>query len=330
MEKRKFTTFLLCMLVITSGICLLPKHIDVKADTYTPDIENDGCINLTYIWQMVERVANVVYDADWSQENNIPKGRAWATAGERYTIDQILVPQFENFTQDDFEFQKLPIGPIDIEPYNKRLYSNKIILNDFSLTTTNPSRTIPITELFPMGIGVDWGGNDLNDTYIFENANVVEKNLFSNDNLCEPYFSEYLNISVQSLNSYNDIAGSLKYLNENDAVPRNQDGFVFIMNESEDCRDKFDNITSASGCILIYNPSFGFRYTQSEGKHFSILEVNWDDDNLTEVLSNIKNGSVFFADNLLDTDTLVCTNLSNDTCLPDGIRVAVIRRTAPS
>ena len=51
---------------------------------------NGGEYPLDFVWNLTQKFANVIRDADWSDENNIPKGRAWATAGENYTRREIL------------------------------------------------------------------------------------------------------------------------------------------------------------------------------------------------------------------------------------------------
>lgn len=291
MRGKKIIAFLVCALVITSGILLMPQNTDVRADGYQhPSGENEIGLNTTYVWEMVKKFCNVTRLTDWSVENNIPKGRSWATAGENYTIDNLLKPQWENFT--DPVFQKLPIGPINVEPYDKRLYSNKIVIQDFDLTIENPSKTIPISEMFPIGIGRDWAGNNLNDTYEFEDVRIEEKNLFVRDFLEESYFPDRLNVSAQFLNGNTLVCGLLVYLDQDDPVPENQDDLVFIMNETEECEDKLDNITDASACILIKGNSF-YNYEQADEKQFSISRVYETDDNLSEALSEIENGSEF-------------------------------------
>ncbi|DAC73366.1 MAG TPA: hypothetical protein DSN98_00330 [Thermoplasmata archaeon] len=327
MRGKKIVAFLVCALMIASGIMLMPKNTDVRADAYQhPSGENEIGLNTTYVWEMVKRFCNVTRDTDWSHENNIPKGRSWATAGENYTIDNILKYQWENFTNPAFEFQKLLIGPIN---GSTRLYSNKIVIQNFGLTTENPSVTIPISEMFPIGIGVR-PDNDLNKTFGFNNSRIEKVELFARDFLGGSYFPDHLNVPTQFLNDYKLVYGSPIYLDENDEVPENQDGFVFIMNETEDCEDKLDNITDASACILIKGNSF-YNYEQADEKQFSIFRVDETNDNLSEVVSEIENGSVFFVDNIYDSDMLVFTNLSNDTCIPEGDDfVGVVQRTAPS
>jgi|GEM_PF-2884419 len=331
MRGKKIASFLLCILVGTSGIVLIPKNSDVRADGYqNTSGENEIGLNTTYVWELVKRFGNVTFDADWSEENNIPKGRSWATAGENYTIDNILINEWRNFTNPAFdEYQKLLIGPIDKEPYKDRLYSNKIVIKDFDLTIENPEKIIPNSEMFPIGIG--WSeDNILNHTYGFYNVDILEKNLFANDFLGESFFPNRLNVSVQFLNSDTLFGGSPVYLSQDDPVPEDQDGLVFIMNETEDCEDKLDNITDASACILIKGNSF-YSYEQADEKQFSILRVDETDDNLSEILLKMENGSEFFVDNLYDSNRLVFTNLSDVTCIPEGlIWVFVIQRTAPS
>jgi hypothetical protein len=331
--KKKIVGIFFVTLMLFSTMTVILYSNNVKVEASDGEQPVNGGVNLDYdwVWSQVKNFTWVVNKTDWSDENDIPKGRSWATAGENYTIDHILIPTWMNFTLNHTNpaSETLLIGPINVAPYNERLYSNKIVIQDFGLTIENPSKTIPISEMFPIGIGVR-PDNDLNKTFGFNNSRIEKVELFARDFLGGSYFPDHLNVPTQFLNDYKLVYGSPIYLDENDEVPENQDGLVFIMNETEDCEDKLDNITSASACILIKGNSF-YNYEQADEKQFSIFRVYETNDNLSEVVSEIENGSVFFVDNIYDSDMLIFANLSNDTCIPEGDDfVGVVQRTAPS
>jgi hypothetical protein len=212
---------------------------------------------------MTQKFSNVIRETDWSGENNIPKGRCWATAGEDYTRDNILWPNMGILDNPCglTNCTNLTIGylPDCFEPgigQRPKQYSSKIVINDYGLTiynNSNPYKSIPYSELFPLGVGVDTlRPNNLNVDHRFENATIREEDLFN-----WTYGPDHRNVSCD-ITSINDIfVGLAVYLNNSGSVPENQDGLVFIMDEDPSCEDKLNNVTSALGCILIANTTFG-------------------------------------------------------------------------
>jgi hypothetical protein len=63
----------------------------------------------------------------------------------------------------------------------------------------------------------------------------------------------YKNISCEFLNdeSISFIDGEVVYLPEDAEMPIEQEGIVFLVNDSENCQEKIDNLTNASGLILV-------------------------------------------------------------------------------
>jgi hypothetical protein len=93
--RKKIVGIIICMLLIssTTTMVLFPDTVKVEASGGGPPDEK---INLDYdwVWLRVQDFANVIHKVNWSEngENDIPKGRSWATAGENYTINEILEP----------------------------------------------------------------------------------------------------------------------------------------------------------------------------------------------------------------------------------------------
>jgi hypothetical protein len=78
--KRKIITVVVCGLLLISGIVMIPKNIDVKAEA---DGGNGTVgIDVTYIHSVAENLSKIVF--------NFPKGRSFGTDGERHASYRIL------------------------------------------------------------------------------------------------------------------------------------------------------------------------------------------------------------------------------------------------
>ncbi len=337
MVNKKIIVIFVCMLMISTTLFVrFNETLTVKADTGEGGESGESISSLNdYVWGQLLNISDVVNLADY--HNNIPKGRAWATAGENYTIDSILIPQLDQFCGEN-NTEKLLIDyiPLSYEPGTliPKKYSSKIVINDYNLTVNSEEEIpfenpIPYSELFPMGIGTkSIFGNNLDKTFEFDDLQIREENLFSLKSFSETYGDDYYNITNHPLNDYDTFYGYALYIQQNESIPDEQDGAVFILNETSGCEDKINNITDdAFGCILIDDPLIGYEYQNASQKYFPISEINITDNNLTNILDEINNGSIFFVDNRDDNETLIFSNLSNETRCN---WVAVIKRSAPS
>jgi len=142
----------------------------VKVEASGGGQQGVGCVNLDYdwVWFQVQEFANVIRKVNWSQNggNGIPKGRAWATAGENYTRDTILWPNmgitdnpcgltgYTNLTIGYINSSAGYIPPLRLRP---KQYSSKIIIKDYGLTISENGdlyKELSYSEMFPIGIGM--------------------------------------------------------------------------------------------------------------------------------------------------------------------------------
>jgi hypothetical protein len=213
MLNKKILTIIICMLLTSTTLFVkIDEKSNVKADTGGGEESSGASISSlnNYVWERLENISNVVRDAYNTENGEIPKGRAWATAGEEYTIENILRPELEETLTG---FQKLLIGPIC---GNFRQYSSKIVLNDYGLTIQNDSseeypfaQEMPYSELFPMGIGVNSLGNDLDGVFDYEDVIIEPYDLFGLYPFSGTYNNYHYNLSSEILNAYDTIVGYL-------------------------------------------------------------------------------------------------------------------------
>ncbi len=335
MLKKKILTIVFCMLLITTSLFVnFYENTNVKAETGGErDSSSISSLN-DYVWQRLENISDVVNDANYY--NGIPKGRAWATAGEDYTIDRILIPVLENYTEN---WQKLPIGYVDDEEYRERQYSSKIVIEDYGLTINDDSypweKSIQYSDMFPIGVGkeraLDYFYN-LNNTFNFTEADV-----FPTDMTVLPFFNtmyndNFTNLTGELLNDQDIVLGKASYLDIEDPVPEEHYGYVFILYEEPGCEQKIENMTDAVGCILIENETREYSYQNASQYNFSIIKTTYNSSNLSKVIDDIDNNQTnYIADNLHNNLTITFTsNLNNSLFFPNNDWVVLIQRTPPS
>jgi hypothetical protein len=167
--KKKLVGIFVVMLLISSALTTILILDNGKVEASGGGQQGSGEMNFPHdwVWNLTEDFANVIHNVNWSEngENGIPKGRSWATAGEKYTIDEILEPNMNGTNKPcgltgykELEIGYIP-GPYGREPNHitPKKYSTKIVIQDYGLTLFNNGilyKDIPYTELFPYGIGV--------------------------------------------------------------------------------------------------------------------------------------------------------------------------------
>jgi hypothetical protein len=328
--KKKLVGIFITMLLISSAMIVILFSDIAKVEASGEGQESGGSVNLDYdwVWERVQDFGNVIHNVDWSKngENGRPKGRCWATAGENYTIDEILRPNMNGTDKPCglSEYRETLIGPL--QSNLTRQYSSKIVIKDYNLTIKNNSvlyRYLPYSELFPFGVGCG-KVEDLNHKFNFSNVEIREKSLLNGE-----FIQDHHNVSCDLLNTYRYVVGLVVYLNTTDSVPENHD-CIFLLNEEPASENKLQNLSDAMGCILIENNTKEYTFQNSSQYNFAIATLSGTDSNFSTVLSEIQSGSVYAVDNLQDNQTLVFSNYSNASCFPASDWMAVVQLTKES
>ena len=315
------------MLLISSVLTTILLSDNGKVEANGGGQQGSGDMNFPHdwIWRCVQNFSWVVNNTDWSNEHNIPKGRSWATAGENYTIENILKPNMNGIDKPCglTGYKELEIGYIS-GPYGRepnhitpKKYSTKIVIQDYGLTLFNNGilyKDIPNTELFPYGIGVHPNVNIDNRTH-FNGTTIRDlKTLPDIYPFSGTLIKDYYNVSGELLN-YPDykIAGFVHYIQDNETLPEseNQSGLVFILNENPSCEQKMQNMTNAQGCILIKNTTKAYNFTNASKQFLNVVRIDGTETNFSKMHNELNNGSAFFVDNMYDSETFIFSNLSN-------------------
>lgn len=323
--KKKLIGIFTVMLLISSAMTMILFTDTVKVEASgegQQSYQNIG-LDFDFVLNMTDNFSKVIYRTDWSSENNIPKGRCWATEGENYTIAQILKPNMNGLDKPCglSEYKELSIGYIGQFPFSLRQYSSKIVIRDYNLTIHNGEyiKYIPYSEMFPLGKGCGFEYNMDDENFSFEDTKIIEKDMDT-----WGYIQDHVNVSCTLLNTFSSVAGPVIYLNTTDSVPENHD-CVFILNEEPASEEKLGNLSDALGCILIEDESKGYNFSNSSQFNYAIVNVSGTDSNFSSMIDEIKNGSVYFVDNIQDNMTLVFSNYSNSSCLSECEWVAVFK-----
>jgi hypothetical protein len=326
--KKKIVGIFVIMLLISSAMTTIIVYKKGLVEASEEPQINRMNLDYNWVWNRTIEFGEVIYNVEeWP--NDIKKGREWGTAGERYTIDNILKDVMDGVDNPCglSEYKELRIGYLEPDPNSEpKQYTSKIVITDYGLTIHKEGEDpeeVSTDELFPLGIGcLSWDRPTeayLDDTFEFINTEIIEKDITKLD-----YNLEYSTVPCNLLNEYNTLIGPVVYLDTMDPIPENHD-CVFILNEESASEEKIDNLSDAIGCILIEDSSKEYTFENSSCYNLSIVKVNGTDSNFSSVIEEIQNGSLYLADNIQDNETIVFNNCSNQPCCSGSDYVVVFQ-----
>jgi hypothetical protein len=75
--RKKIVGIFVCMLLIssTTTMVLFSDTVKVEASGGGPPSSQEIGLDYDFVWNMTDNFSKVIYRTDWSDENNIPKGR---------------------------------------------------------------------------------------------------------------------------------------------------------------------------------------------------------------------------------------------------------------
>ncbi len=255
MRKKIIGIFICIMLLITSALTtlIIPEKTNVVASPEEESKEEIG-LDMDYIWTQLGNISNVTYKA--YDPTDIPKGRSFGSRGGNYTIENILKPEMrntsnlENVTTEQLQY-------INISCNN---YSSIINVSDFSLTVnqigspTYPyENPIPKEEMFPIAVKkifkCFWTYN-----YTFSDAEIKPMNMTKFWPIWGDFERTIQILDFEFLNdNYLPLIGNVSYIPENGSIPSPEEQFlqVFLLDDVNGVQEKLENITNASGVIII-------------------------------------------------------------------------------
>jgi len=324
--KNKIVGIFVCIMLVLTAVVFIPDNMNVEATPGSGGEEDDGkSLNNSYIWDQTISFANVIYDA--YGEGEIPKGRSFGSKGGNYTINNILLLQMEN----EIGLEDVHTEQIKHIPGIEKNYTTIIDVNDFQLTVNNNNypfpNPIPVQEsfVFPSGYPDKLIDGSLTHNYSLNNVEIRPQLITAPWPLGGTLNNYTLNItSFTILNNDSEfIIGNLTYIANNDTVPdyNEQLGRVFIIDETEECSDKLENLTIATGCILIDQGTKGVSNITAEKCSFPVVRIDESDgNNIKELMENY---STILVDNI--TGNLTLTYNLNEGCFPDSDFVLLFR-----
>jgi len=293
--KKKVICFFVCMLLITTTMIFVPKNTQVKAYIGEEEEPNEIGLPYNYLCEQINTIARVIHNPAVYPSNVIKKGRQFGSAGDEYTWFYIIKKELENMSLDDVHKERITHLE-DIDKY----YTSIIDIGGFNLTVNNESyhdtygfsNDIPKSEVFPIACSlkkcVPGTGLTRDYTTTFENVDIYYVNVTKNGS--NVLFNEQ--VSITDYYNYNTIEdfklfGNLTYLEDYQSVPSPEDqiGRVYLFYENETNQNVIDNLTCASGCIII-NQDKGINFDLSDVK-YEVNRINQSaGENLTEILDN--------------------------------------------
>ena len=252
------------MLMIVSAMTTIITTLPVKgASGQNQGINRSNPLDMSFIWNWTKILANVTFKA--YPPNEIPRGRSYGSLGGDYTKNILWREMDKNLSLSDTHWER--IKHVNRSDVRNRNYTSVIWVNDFQLTVNNQSYTLPHNVSkkesygYPSAFPPQRNITTIDHNYIFTNEKIQPINITD----LWPFGGTYNDYSLTVtnytiLNNQQILAGNVTYLTSSDPLPNTnlQLDTVYLMNESQECQNKLENLTNAAGCILIHNTTRGY------------------------------------------------------------------------
>ena len=286
--RKKIFCFVVSMLVIMSAMMASILVTNTVKASGSPSNLPPNPINMSYVWLWTQKLANITY---LYPHGEIPRGRAYGSYGANLSKDYIISEMHNNLSINNVHQEK-------IKHINGTLkdYTSIINVTDFQLTVNNPN-CVPQNLSKNESFAIPSGYCPRTHNYNFTNVSMKFWNLTRKGLLRDLVNYSITNISDITLLNNNEVfVGNITYLAENASIPNEseQQGRIYVINNSAVSQSQLDNLTYASGCVIV-NQSNKANYVVNATKcTYAVIEVNNADGLTMKNLSN--NYSLVLAD----------------------------------
>jgi PKD repeat protein len=314
--NRKIINFVICTLVFLSTFTITSKIAEASG-------EQSGRIEdyYNYMWNNItENLSEVVHRYP---VNTIIKGRSFGTWGDNYSATMLRNEMEYNISLENV--RKIPLGPIEkkqlIEPFKNWYFTSKLEIIHYNLTINNASgdplnfpKTIPTNETYVFASALESNipptKGQISYNRTFHNLSIISKDLTQSDcgiagGTFTGYYYNITNLTTET--DFTAVSGNAIYIEPNEQVPNEQEGCLFLFDEDEGCEAKLNQITNASGVILIHNESKSSHLVDMTDYIFPIARVQHDEINLTTILAMLYDYEIMIADNYRENKTMTFT-----------------------
>jgi hypothetical protein len=308
MRWKKLICAVVTTLMITSSTTILLNKNTIKvvaAGDGQQGQNNTIGLDYNYMWNVTTYISNAVHNAYNNSE--IHKGRAFGSKGcETYTRDYIYRQMANNLSLDNTKVEKLK----SLSNFPLRHYASMVDVVGYRLTIEragyNLSRNVPLSECFPAACGVkDRDTREMTHNYSMkesEDVRVIDH--FNNTSWPNngTLTDDYKNVTCKQLNVANFTCGEVALIENTGDLPDDQTGYLFLVNDTNDYENILDNITNASGVVLLDSGELG---TINASKYlFPLKKVDVKDENLTDIIKLLRDNETIFADNIYNYSTI--------------------------
>ena len=296
------------MLMITSSIIVVSQHNEsVKAtggQTQQGEQGNSIGLDLNYFWNATDNISRAVHRAYHGQE--LRKGRLFGSNGTEVYARNYIFDEMKNRSFLD-GVHKIPLGPLAEHPL--KYYTTFLNVTNFNIHINTPGYPyppdVPKNESYvaPSAVGnYSQSLNDLNYNFSGTNIRVLE---VTGGDLFNGGSRKYVPCSPIG-GPYDTTSGLAAYVADNDPMPTDQFGKVFLMNETQQNINKLTNGTiDAFGIILIHHPN-GYYANSSILENFTTPVIRIDNSSVVDdVITLLKNGEIIDANNWANKHVMV-------------------------
>jgi PKD repeat protein len=303
--KKKIVSFLICMLVCLSSVLIFPDDLNVEASGEEEGESGEAKLDYEYLWEQINATVSVIYDA--YELGDIPKGRYMGSKGGAWTCDKILMKEM-----NDMDLNNVHNQTIQSDEENGIYYNRSLEVIDYEFKVNDD--IIPKREVFPYPSRKRKNDDDLNYTSNFMDLSVMHLN-FS-----EPIWGlSKSSIVISEFYTYNEknygFIGILEYLPDDMQIPclDEQGGKVYLINQSADSQEIINNLSNASGVVIIGNYQI-LQLSLSDCK-YQVKKISKSDGNsLIDILKNNNDTMI----NTISPDNISIYYDFDTTCIPDS------------
>ena len=326
---KKIVSILVMIMLACTGLTLfVDNDFNVEGSPGGgSDWVNETLLDYTYMFDILDNLTYVVHnDSIWGAGDEVIRmGRAFGTEGDNWTANYIR-NESEKLGLENV--QKIPLDTIGPENYEGEIpwkYENiswrcdyKIETVDYNLTFNHPDWLVewssdghvPKNESFVMPSA--WTClNKSNPDYhkwtynnSFMNSKIVHKNIGEKILMEGATSDNYFNVSIDNVTNIDILYGNVTYLTIGENLPDDQECRLFLFDEEQNCEDQLANVTNATGVILIHNDTRGYTANTSSYQNISIGRCNIADNNVSDVIDMLENGTAIFAENINNSEIL--------------------------
>jgi hypothetical protein len=310
---KKILSIALLMLFLLNATMVIKEGVNptstAKADETEPQTYSTG-LDFDYVWQVTENVSNAIHNA--YHGNVFRKGRMFGSNGsenyaKNYTLDEMTNKGLSNVSD-------VQLGPL--ENFSWRDYTTFLNVSNFQIHINTSGYPYPPD----VPKNESYAAPSVKPDYDATSKYDLTHN-FSYSNLPVKYIPELTLINGNSskvfhcrdVGNQEEICGQAVFITEEEQIPSDQDGLVFVLIETEQCLDKLNDVTEEAYGVILIHDVFGYSVDRSYLENFPVPiyridKILQDEPKINELIFLIQHSDLVWVNNEINHNRMVFAN----------------------